>query len=211
MARLIRTDRNGTRYFEEIVNCDKCGGAGTYEWGGFIDGRPRYSGVCYKCGGTGRTVDKWKEYTPEHRAKLDKRREAKVAKEHAKSLAEAAQREAERMEQEAEDARREAAEAARKAISQYVGSVGDKIRLAVTLDSMVNYEIPTFAGCGRAPKMTVYTFVDASGNKLVWKTRGCLDASVGQGLTITGTIKAHSEYKEEKQTELMRVRAERSP
>lgn len=210
MATLIKTDGNGTRYFEETIKCDKCGGAGTYEWGGFIDGRPRYSGVCYKCGGTGKAVEKWKEYTPEHRAKLDKRREAKVAKEHAKSLAEAAQREAERMEQEAEDARREAAEAARKAISQYVGSVGDKIRLAVTLERRVNFKVSAFVGRGTTT-MSVYTFVDEYGNKLVWKTGGYLDAAEGDAVLLTATIKAHRKYKEEKQTELMRVRAERSP
>jgi hypothetical protein len=34
-------------------SCTRCGGSGTYVWGGSINGVPMYSGTCYRCGGCG--------------------------------------------------------------------------------------------------------------------------------------------------------------
>ena len=146
MARLIKTDRNGTRYYEGMVQCDRCAGRGGAEaW--------KFTGyTCYKCGGTGEIMAQWKEYTPEYQAKLDAKRAAKAAKAQAEWEAEEAQREAERMEREAreaeERAQQEAAEAARKAISQYIGNVGDKISATVTLEREISIEVPSFGGWG---------------------------------------------------------------
>ena len=74
MAKLIRIDKNGTKYFEGWVSCDRCGGAGgADQWS--------YTGwTCYKCGGTGKVWDKYKVYTPEYEAKLEARRKAKAEK-----------------------------------------------------------------------------------------------------------------------------------
>ena len=93
----IRTDRNGTKIFEDWT-CPRCGGQG---WAG----QWKYTGVtCFRCGGSGlrnrpRIV---KEYTDEYFAKLEAKRQAKQAKyesEHAEEIAaekaEAARREAE--------------------------------------------------------------------------------------------------------------------
>ena len=74
MKRLVRTDKNGTRYFEEECKCWKCGGSGTYYWGAVINGSPSYAGMCYACEGSGVVIAKTKEYTPEHQAKLDAQR-----------------------------------------------------------------------------------------------------------------------------------------
>ena len=71
---LIKTDKNGTKYFREECKCTKCGGTGTYRWGACINGNYMFSGVCYDCGGSGFTVETTKEYTDEHRAKLDAQR-----------------------------------------------------------------------------------------------------------------------------------------
>lgn len=79
---LIRIDRNGTKYWGDDT-CDHCGGAGGADaW--------KFTGwTCWKCGGTGKLTNPniWKEYTPEHRAKLDaqraKRAEKKLAEERA--------------------------------------------------------------------------------------------------------------------------------
>lgn len=73
--RYDRTDRNGTRYFNDYT-CDRCGGqGGSHAWA--------YTGfTCYKCGGTGK-MDKpsvTKVYTPEHAAKLEAQRNARHAK-----------------------------------------------------------------------------------------------------------------------------------
>jgi len=69
----VRTDRNGTRYFEDHT-CPRCGGRGG--WEGWVDF------TCYECGGSGLshrpTIHK--VYTPEHEAKLAKDREARAKK-----------------------------------------------------------------------------------------------------------------------------------
>jgi hypothetical protein len=69
---LIRTDKNGTRYYNGTCKCDRCGGAGRSEmWA--------YTGyVCYKCGGNGRVADSWAIRTPEYEAKLEAKRLAKL-------------------------------------------------------------------------------------------------------------------------------------
>lgn len=71
----IRTDRNGTKYYEDW-KCPRCGGAGE------ADKWYRTGKTCYECGGTGlrRKPVTIKEYTPEHQAKLDERRKAREAK-----------------------------------------------------------------------------------------------------------------------------------
>lgn len=75
---LIRTDKNGTKYWGDYT-CDRCGGVGGCDaWA--------YTGwTCYKCGGTGRMEkpDIWKEYTPEYEAKLNERRAKREAKKQA--------------------------------------------------------------------------------------------------------------------------------
>lgn len=71
---LIRTDRNGTKYWEVTEACPRCGGRGDY-----ILGTTNY-GVCFQCGGNGWHQYTWKEYTPEHEAKLEAKRKAKAEK-----------------------------------------------------------------------------------------------------------------------------------
>ena len=81
----IKTDKNGTEYYEDW-KCPRCGGQGAREeWA--------YTGsTCYKCGGSGRAHKPTiiKKYTPEYRAKLDKQAElkwlAKVEKDRAEWL-----------------------------------------------------------------------------------------------------------------------------
>ena len=47
MRKLIKTDRNGTKYWDES-NCPKCGGKGKIYYYAHVEG-----GICFKCGGTG--------------------------------------------------------------------------------------------------------------------------------------------------------------
>lgn len=76
-VRLIRTDKNGTKYFEDTC-CPKCGGSGyIYEYA-HVEG-----GVCFQCGGSGWYLTHWKEMTPEYEAKLQARRDARNAKKEA--------------------------------------------------------------------------------------------------------------------------------
>lgn len=77
-ATLIKIDRNGSKHFEEIRACDKCGGSGNFEWN-FVNGIAQRSGTCFRCGGTGKVIDKWIERTAEYQAKLDAKSLAKNA------------------------------------------------------------------------------------------------------------------------------------
>ena len=70
---LVRTDRNGTKYFEGFCRCGKCGGTGK------VDFQPD-NGMCYDCKGSGKIFQAWSERTPEYQAILDERRRKREAK-----------------------------------------------------------------------------------------------------------------------------------
>ena len=202
---LIKVDRNGTKYWDVTEDCPRCGGRGDYI-------RGINYGTCFLCGGNGKRQYTFKEYTPEHEAKL----EAARIKRQEKRLAECDAGHEEEERKAAEEAERKAAEEAeRKAISQHIGKVGDRVQLTATLEKAVNIEVPSFGGYGTS-MMTIYTLVDGNGNKLVWKTNGSLGKWVtdndyksveeGEQITIKATIKNHGEYKGENQTEIQRVK-----
>lgn len=75
-TRLIRVDRNGTKYYEDDT-CPKCGGTGHLPEYEYVEG-----GVCFLCEGTGKHVHRWTVRTPEYSEKLAARRLAR-AKKHA--------------------------------------------------------------------------------------------------------------------------------
>ena len=209
MATLIRIDRNGTKYYEGMVTCDRCGGRGWYAVGvhngRLIPARPD-NAICYQCRGTGKMKSKWVERTPEYQAKLDARRQAKldaIAAEQKRIAEEEAARER------AEEEAREEARKAQKAISQYVGKVGERITTEATFEYSADWD--TFYGTQH-----LFSFKDNNGNVLVWKTTSYpmvlnaegKDVAIGRGdkVRITGTVKEHKEYKEEKQTVLTRCK-----
>ena len=209
MATLIKVDKNGTKYWQGLVKCDRCGGEGYYIIG-VNNGRPVLSpvdnGVCFKCGGRGKVEGSWKEYTPEHEAKLEAQRQKRAekrAQEEAQRLAEEA--EAKRLE-EIEAEKREAAIRAEKAISQHVGEVGEKLELDATYLGTATFEVKSFAGFG-TDTMHIHRFKDAAGNKLIWRTGSwSFEADEGDLVRVSGRVKAHGEYKDEKQTELTRCK-----
>lgn len=228
--KLIKIDRNGSKHYEGLTTCDRCGGAGYYAIA-ICNGAPVLSpldgGACWKCGGTGKVWSKWIERTPEYQAKLDARREARnKAKreqweaENAERLKAQAEAEAKRK---AEQAEREARIAAEKAKSQHRGNAGDKINEEVTYAGCARFKVRSFSGYGE-DTMYLHFFKDDHDNKLVWKTskslQWCKDINArplvwaspeaGDRVTLKGTIKAHDEYKDEKQTILTRCKVERS-
>jgi len=212
--KLVKIDRNGSKHYEGYVPCDRCGGDGTYKWGAIINGCPQYAGTCFKCAGEGKLWRKWIERTPEYQAKLDAKREAKhkaQAEEYARRQAEA---EAKRK---AEQEEREARIKAEKAISQYVGETGKRMTVQATYIGSASFEVKSFAGYG-TDTMHIHMFKDAEGNKLIWKTATALGTWLENGewlhheegelVQVTGTVKEHKEYRDEKQTALTRCKLE---
>lgn len=202
MATLIKVDRNGTKYFSGLVTCSRCGGAGgAKQWA--------YTGwTCYECGGTGKVAGTWKEYTPEYEAKLEERRRKRAEKYQREHEQEIRERQEDRAKEEAkkkaEQERKEAEERAEKAKSQYYGSVGDKIEVKAIYKFSAWYECKSFVGYGTEIHY-IHTF-KAGDNTLVWKTTKGLSIEENTEVTLKGTIKEHTEYKEEKQTVLTRCK-----
>lgn len=91
--------------------------------------------------------------------------------------------------------------------SQHVGNIGDRITVNVTLDDYFVFDdFYSYNG-----SIYLYIFSDDKGNRYIWKTRAVLMRDnefidIGDELTITGTVKGHTEYKGEKQTELTRCK-----
>lgn len=75
---LVKTDRNGTKYYKCSDTCDKCHGTGFLKYYAYIE-----NGECFDCNGTG--IYEWeeKEYTPEYEKKQAERRERLLAKKKA--------------------------------------------------------------------------------------------------------------------------------
>ena len=203
---LIKIDRNGTKYYSDDT-CQRCGGQGERsEW--------YYTGmICFECGGTGRSRPRiYKEYTPEYQAKLDAKRAAKLAAQEAKRAEEEAKREKERKEREekleAERLAKEAELAKERAISQYVGSVGDRLTADVLYIGSPYFKRRPFHAWNPDDFEYVYlhTFKDENGNKIIWKTTRGIELDEGLPVKISGTIKEHSEYKGEKQTIIQRCK-----
>lgn len=72
MAKLLRVDKNGTKYWMS-TECPKCGGNGYIHYYSHVD-----AGLCYLCNGSGYHETTWKEYTPEYAEKLAERRRKKA-------------------------------------------------------------------------------------------------------------------------------------
>lgn len=207
---LIKIDRNGSKHFKGLCTCDRCNGTGVFyigvHNGKLIPASPD-GGTCYKCHGKGKILSTWIERTPEYQAKLDARKEAKNAAMREKMEENARIK---REKEEAEKEAREKAEKERKANLQYIGNIGDRLK-KIPVTYVFGTTFNSFYGI-----VTLLKFIDGNGNVLIWKTNSCpevLDENgkdvvidTGDKLYITGTIKEHNEYKEEKQTILTRCK-----
>lgn len=204
MKELVKICKNGTKVWNEEVKCDRCGGLGGSDaW--------KYTGItCYKCNGTGRITIRTLEYTPEHEAELQAKRQ-KEAEKRAKEYEEMRKQEEARQAEKARIAEeKRKAEEAQKAISQYQGEVGKKITVKIVDAHTATFE--THFGYG-TQYMNIHIMKDADGNVYTWKTQngiGWYDENdewqSDDEFTIIGTIKGHSEYKGEKQTVLTRCK-----
>jgi hypothetical protein len=87
----------------------------------------------------------------------------------------------------------------RNANKQYVGKVGERLDIDISSVECIT-SFPTNYGM-----MRIYRFETANGDILVWKTSNFIEHT-DKVKKIKATIKAHNEYKEEKQTEINRVK-----
>jgi hypothetical protein len=85
------------------------------------------------------------------------------------------------------------------ASKQHIGAVGERLDIDVSaVDCITSF--PTDYGM-----MRIYRFETVDGDILIWKTSGFIE-DTDKVKKIKATIKAHNEYKEEKQTEISRVK-----
>jgi hypothetical protein len=81
--------------------------------------------------------------------------------------------------------------------SEYIGNIGDKVTLEVTYEKCIVFE--TMYGTQR-----IYIFKHEN-NLITWKTS--THKNFPDAFTLTGTVKDHTVYNEQKQTNLLRVKA----
>lgn len=101
--------------------------------------------------------------------------------------------------------KRDAEIAEQKAKSQFLGITSEKIELTVILEKTIVIGKQKYSYYDQDFQL-VYLFKDSNGNRLVWKTTNELGIDDGTELKIKAVIKAHSEYKGEKQTIIQRVK-----
>jgi hypothetical protein len=83
--------------------------------------------------------------------------------------------------------------------SEYVGSIGEEVEVT----AYVNFIGPVTNSYGDEER-NVYLLRDASGNQL--RTFGTLRVFKGDRITLRGTVKKQDEWKNEKRTELAKVK-----
>jgi hypothetical protein len=87
--------------------------------------------------------------------------------------------------------------------SEYVGSIGDRIEITVKEFSIVT----SWDNCFDRMNVTttyLYTIIDNNDNIFTWKTSKRIDCVA----SLKGTVKAHTEFRGTKQTELTRCKVE---
>ena len=102
-----------------------------------------------------------------------------------------------------------------KARSAFLGVENERREFKLHVDKMVEIEVPKF-NYYDSGIMRIFLMRDQDGNRVVYKTKSawyitlqdgiCSFVHEGDDITIKGTIKAHTEYKGEKQTIIQRAK-----
>jgi len=91
-----------------------------------------------------------------------------------------------------------------RAASDYVGKVGERLSLVVTVERVSSFERPAFNAPWTTAVVNIVTMRDDAGNAIVAK--GNFYAEKGSKLTIKATVKEHSTYRDERQTIVQRIK-----
>lgn len=105
-----------------------------------------------------------------------------------------------------------------KARSQYLGVENERVQFKLHVDKILEIEVPRFSYYD-SNIMYFYLMRDAAGNRVVYRSKAVLGISIkggerdifidvkeGDDIEIKATIKAHDEYKGEKQTIVQRAK-----
>ena len=201
------------------ASCRRCGGSGYGHW--YQDG-----GVCYECRGAN-TIGRVRRVGLVAYARAERQREtARLRKQRAAAERHEASQERQRDWCEANGhgrltfdelnevrakAREEKAQKDRETC-KHVGTVKERGTFELELEFATSWD-------GYYGTTHLYVFRDQDGNKLTWKTGrpvwvelpadlGSQLAEKGDRYLVTGTVKAHSEYKGTAQTELTRCKVQ---
>lgn len=88
--------------------------------------------------------------------------------------------------------------------SRHVSEVGKRSTWAVTVDRVASYDRPCFGASWRNETVWIITMRDEAGNALVSKSSS-FHAQKGEAFKIKATVKAHTEFDGEKQTQVQRI------
>lgn len=97
------------------------------------------------------------------------------------------------------------AEQARKAAADYIGEVGQRLTLKVTVIRVYNIKRNKFHAPWETETLSIITMRTDEGNTVVSKSTSFYKRR-GTVLTIKGTVKEHTVYNDEKQTDLQRIK-----
>ena len=99
------------------------------------------------------------------------------------------------------EAKKDKLDATRFEDSAYIGAVGDKIDIEVIFDKFIPFTSPFGDGY-------MYFFHDNEYNVIVWRTKTYKDYEESQPLKMRATVKEHTEYRDVKQTFIIRPKFE---
>lgn len=198
---------------DEILKdtCGKCRGDQVIHWGNITLAANGVSGrVCFQCMGKGYTTRKVSSArsTARRQVAADNARRAEAADWAAEAPAREAREAAEAAEAEAAEAKAEADRIA--AMTQgFAGEEGERLRnIECEVITNYQYEATSFNGYSTELRSILVLRATETGKTLKWAT-GAVHAEKGERLTITGTVKAHANYKGQDQTVLTRCKISR--
>lgn len=95
------------------------------------------------------------------------------------------------------------------ALGSFVGAEGGKISLNnVKVEAVLTIDAARFSYYDR-DSQELYLLRDEAGNRLVFKTKAMVEIAKGDTVNLTAKVKAHQEFRGEKQTLINRAKFER--
>lgn len=94
---------------------------------------------------------------------------------------------------------------AARAASGWLAAVGERIELDVTVERVHSFERPVFGASWKREVVYIVSMRDANGNMIVSKSTSFIRPE-GARLKIRATVKEHTQFRDEKQTSVQRLK-----